>query len=73
MTRDKYDKIKAVAQDERADPATRAVAQKVVDRWRTKMEGPPKSPLHPGRVQSPEYQAWVKNLNVGSKREPGPR
>jgi hypothetical protein len=72
MTREQYIKIKAVAEDERADPHTRAVAQKQVEKWKTKMEGPPKS-VHPGLHQTEEYRAWVKNLNVGSKREPGPR
>ena len=34
-----YAKIKAVADDPRGDPATRAAAQKQIDKWRVKMEG----------------------------------
>lgn len=73
MTPSQYAKIKRVAEDERGDPTTRAAAQKQIDKWRVIMEGPPKSPLHPGRRQTAEYQEWVKGLNVGSKREPRPR
>ena len=65
-----YAKIKAVADDERADPAMRAAAQRQVDKWRVKFEGaqnPPEKKLHPGRVQTPEYQQWAKNMEVGNR------
>jgi hypothetical protein len=71
MTPARYAKIKAVADDERADPETRAAAQRQVEKWRIKMEDQAPAGLHPGRRQSPEYRAWVKGLHVGSKREPG--
>jgi hypothetical protein len=71
MTPAQYAKIKSLAEDERADPATREVAQRQVDKWRAKMETP--AGLHPGRRQTPEYRAWVKGLNIGNKHEPGTR
>ena len=67
MTQAQYAKAKALAADERTDPATRAAAQRQVEKWRTKMEDEAPAGLHPGRRQSPEYQAWVKGLHVGSK------
>jgi hypothetical protein len=72
MTPQQYQKIKAVAADERGDPATRAAAQKQVEKWRTKMEpATPRNPLHPGRVQSPEYQRWAKDMAVGNRERKG--
>jgi hypothetical protein len=66
-----YEKIKAVANDERADFATREAAQRQVERWRTKMEGAaaqaPEKKQHPGMVQSPEYKAWAKDMKVGNR------
>jgi hypothetical protein len=67
MTPEKYEKIKRLADDARADPATRAAAQNQVDKWRTKMETPTPAGLHPGRRQTAEYQAWVKGLHVGKR------
>ena len=70
MTPAQYDKIKAVAADERADPATREIAQRQVDKWKIKMEGTQNAPakaLHPGRVQTPEYQRWAKDMEVGNR------
>ena len=70
MTPSQYEKIKRIADDERGDPTTRAAAQKQVEKWRVKMEVPlgrHKSPLHPGRRQSPEYEAWAKNMEVGNR------
>jgi len=70
MTLGQYTKIKAVADDERADPATRAAAQRQIEKWRTRFEGTANAPekkLHPGRVQSPEYQQWAKNMEVGNR------
>ena len=72
MTPAQYAKIKAVADDERADFATREAAQRQVERWRTKMEGPsapsaPEKKLHPGMEQSPEYKAWAKDMKVGNR------
>jgi hypothetical protein len=65
VTPAQYAKIKAIAEDKRADPATRAAAQRQVDKWQAKMETP--KGLHPGRRQTPEYQAWVKGLHVGKR------
>jgi len=70
MTPGQYAKIKAVADDERADPATRAAAQKQVEKWRVVMEGVTttvEKKLHPGMEQSPEYKAWAKNMKVGNR------
>ena len=70
MTPAQYAKAKALAADDRTDPATRAAAQRKVDFWRTKFEGtpnPPEKKLHPGRVQSEEYKAWAKNMEVGNR------
>jgi hypothetical protein len=71
MTPGQYAKIKALAEDERTDFATREAAQRQVERWRTKMEGAaaqaPEKKLHPGMVQSPEYRAWAKDMKVGNR------
>ena len=70
MTPVQYKKAKAVADDERTDPATREIAQRQVEKWRLKFEGTQNAPekkLHPGRVQTPEYQAWAKNMEVGNR------
>ena len=67
MTPKMYAKIKAVAEDERGDPTTRAAAQKQVNKWKGKMEPLPEKRLHPGRVQSPEYQRWAKDMAVGNR------
>ena len=70
MTQAQYAKAKALAADERTDPATRAAAQRQVEKWKAKFEGTQNAPekkLHPGRVQSPEYQAWAKNMEVGNR------
>ena len=67
MTPAQYRKILAVAEDERGDPATRAAAQRKVETWRAKMEGPKQNPLHPGRVQTEEYKRWVMDMAVGNR------
>lgn len=70
MTQAQYAKAKALAADERTDPATRAAAQRQVDKWKAKFEGTQNAPekkLHPGRVQSPEYQRWAKDMEVGNR------
>ena len=69
MTPSRYAKIKAVATDERGDPATREAAQKQVEKWRVRMEGAaPEKKLHPGMVQSEEYKQWAKNMEAGYRR-----
>ena len=67
MTPAQYAKAKALADDERTDRETRAAAQKVVEKWRTKFEVEPTKKLHPGRQQSPEYQRWAKDMEVGNR------
>ena len=69
MTPAQYKKAKAVADDERTDPETRAAAQRQVDKWKVKFEGnpAPEKKLHPGRRQTPEYEAWAKNMEVGNR------
>ena len=70
MNPKQYEKIKAVADDTRADPATRAAAQRQIERWRVKFEGTQNAPekkLHPGRQQTPEYQRWAKDMEVGNR------
>ena len=70
MNLKQYEKVKAVAADERADPATREIAQRQVEKWKIKMEGTQNAPakaLHPGRQQSPEYQRWAKDMEVGNR------
>ncbi len=70
MTPGQYEKIKRIAEDERADPATRAAAQKQVEKWRVVMEGVAatvEKKRHPGMEQSPEYKAWAKNMKVGNR------
>ena len=67
MTPVQYAKAKALAADERTDPATRQIAQRQVNKWRTKFEAEPTKKLHPGRQQSPEYQRWAKDMEVGNR------
>lgn len=68
MTPVQYAKAKAIAADERTDPATREIAQRQVEKWRTKFEGTAaEKKLHPGRQQTPEYQQWAKNMEVGNR------
>ena len=67
MTSAQYAKAKALAADERTDPATRQIAQRQVEKWRTKFEVEPTKKLHPGRQQSPEYQRWAKDMEVGNR------
>ena len=70
MTPAQYAKAKALAADERTDQATREIARRQVEKWKVKIEGtqnPPEKKLHPGRRQTPEYQAWVKDMEVGNR------
>ena len=70
MTPTQYAKAKALAADERTDQATREIAQRQVEKWKVKMEGTQNAPekkLHPGRVRTPEYQAWAKNMEAGNR------
>ena len=67
MTPQQYQKIKAIAADERGDPATRAAAQKQVNKWKATMEGPPRNPLHPGMRQDENYIRWARDMRVGNK------
>jgi hypothetical protein len=71
MTPGQYAKIKRIADDERADFATREAAQRQVERWRTRMEGAAaqasEKKLHPGMELSPEYKAWAKDMKVGNR------
>ena len=69
MTPGRYAKILAVAADERGDPATRAAAQKQIDKWRVKMEGvAPEKKQHPGMVQSDDAsggpRTWKRGIAV---------
>ena len=70
MTPAQYAKAKALAADERTDSATREIAQRQVDKWKVKFEGtanPPEKKLHPGRRQTPEYERWAKDMEVGNR------
>ena len=70
MTPVQYTKAKALADDERTDQATREIAQRQVEKWRTKFEGTANAPekkLHPGRVQSEDYKRWAKDMEVGNR------
>lgn len=60
MTPAKLAKIRAIANDARGDPATRAVAQAVLRRYAQPESEfhdvpPPRDPRHPGMRTSPEY------------------
>ena len=71
MTPSQYAKIKAVAADERGDPATRAAAQKQIDKWRVKMErrrSGRRNCIPACRVQSDEYKRWAKDMEAGYRR-----
>ena len=64
MTPERLAKIRAIAEDPRADPATRAIAQAKLDAEPT----PPKrNPLHPGMRTTPEYERFKRAMQ-GKKR-----
>ena len=67
-----YERIKAVANDERTDPRTRDAAQRQIDKWKGLFESQPatapEKKRHPGMETSVDYQTWVKGLNIGAKR-----
>ena len=64
MTPERLAKIRAIAEDPRADPATRAIAQ-------AKLDAEPKpstrNPLHPGMRTTPEYERFKRAMQ-GKKR-----
>ena len=57
------DKIKAIADDPRADPATREIAQKMLASMPE-----PELKIHPGLRQSEEYQRWAKLPREANRR-----
>lgn len=65
MTPEKLAKIRALANDARGDPATRAIAQAVLRRYAKEPEPqfhdvpPPRDPRHPGMRTSPEYDRYI--------------
>ena len=66
MTPQRLAKIRALAADERGDPATRALAQKMLDAWEATY--PAVKSIHPGMRTSPEYERWKRGLNIGKRR-----
>ena len=64
MTPETLAKIRAIANDSRGDPATRAAARMKLEAWESLQ---PKQ-LHPGRRQSPEYRAWAEEMKNGFHR-----
>jgi hypothetical protein len=58
MTPEKLAKVRAIAQDARADPFTRSIAQKMLE-----AEGPrlqPINPQHPGMRTTAQYEAFKR-------------
>jgi hypothetical protein len=56
MTPEKLAKVKAIAEDARADPFTRSIAQKMLEAEPGPLQ--PINPLHPGMRTTPEYERY---------------
>jgi hypothetical protein len=74
MNEEKLAKIKALAEDRRGDPATRAIAQRAYARYakepppRVEPEWQPRNAQHEGMKTSPEYDRYMF-LNLGGWRK----
>jgi hypothetical protein len=75
MITDKLAKIRALADDPRGDPATRAIAQAALKRYAEEVNARPKPDApqfvdrrHPGMKTSPEYDRY-RFLDLGSWRK----
>jgi hypothetical protein len=74
MNAEKLAKIKALAEDRRGDPATRAIAQRAYERYsrepprRAEPEWKPRNLQHEGMKTSPEYDRYMF-LNIGGWRK----
>jgi hypothetical protein len=66
MTPQRRAKIKAIAEDPRADPKTRAIAQAKLDAEPQPAQ-PPRNPLHPGMRTTPEYERFKRAVQ-GKRR-----
>jgi hypothetical protein len=58
MTPEKLAKVKAIAEDARADPFTRSIAQKMLESEGPQLQPRPINPLHPGMRTTPEYERY---------------
>jgi hypothetical protein len=56
----KIEKIRAMAQDTRGDPATRAIAQQILERYQEQepVKTPPRNQRHPGLRPTFEHQRY---------------
>lgn len=64
MTPERLAKIRAIAEDPRADPFTRSIAQSMLD---GAPEPAQRNPLHPGMRTTPEYERFKRAMQ-GKKR-----
>ena len=67
MTPDRLAKIRAIAEDARADPFTRAIAKQMLEAEGPQLQPPPGNPLHPGMRTTAEYERWARAVR-GKKR-----
>jgi hypothetical protein len=65
VTPERLAKIKAIAEDPRADPRIRAIAQAKLDAQPKPAQ--PRNPLHPGMRTTPEYERFKRAVQ-GKKR-----
>jgi hypothetical protein len=56
MTPERLTKIRAIAADPRGDPRTRAVAQKILDRYKLR----PRNPPNPRLQTTEDYDRYVQ-------------
>jgi hypothetical protein len=67
MTPEKLAKVKAIAEDARADPFTRSIAQKMLEAEGPQLQPGQRNPLHPGMRTSVEYERWARAVK-GKRR-----
>jgi hypothetical protein len=66
MTPERLAKIRALAEDPRADPATRAIARSMLEA-ELPLRPQTTNPLHPGMRTTPEYERFKRAMQ-GKKR-----
>jgi hypothetical protein len=76
VTPDRLAKIKAMAEDARGDPATRAIAQSILKRYAQEPPKPEfrdveyKDPRHPGVRTGADYEKW-RYMDLSAWRKTG--
>jgi hypothetical protein len=65
MTAERLAKIRAIADDSRADPFTRSIAQRMLEG--APPQPGPINPQHPGMRTTAQYEKWARAMR-GKKR-----